>query len=138
MSTWRYPGFGNAQAGPTGRDKDKEADLRRRINENLMNIASGKYRREAEARRKEKLTELEKASAEDIERGQMVLEFRELRKIENRYARKQNLTDDDRAHWEEIDARLDTLREELDGYDRSELSRFVRVWNKSRKVRYML
>lgn len=134
--------FGDYGFGYDERDSEakaeRERDLRRRINENLKNIASGKYRREAEAKRKEKLTELEKASADDITRGQMVLEFRELRKIEDRYARKQNLTDDDRAHWEEVDARLDTLREELDGYTRDELSRFVRLWNKSRKVGYKL
>jgi hypothetical protein len=117
---------------------EKERLLRQRINENLKNIAAGVYRREANEKRQAKKTELERASADDIERGQMVLEFRELRKIEDRYARKQNLTDDDRAHWEEVDARLDTLREELDGFSRCDLSRFVRVWNKSRKVRYRL
>lgn len=117
---------------------EKERELRRRINDNLTKVYSGVYRREADAKRKQKLTELEQASADDIARGQMVLEFRELRKIEDRYARKQKLSDDDRAHWEEVDARLDTLREELDGYTRDELSRFVRVWNKSRKVRYRL
>jgi lipopolysaccharide export LptBFGC system permease protein LptF len=117
---------------------DRERELYRRINENLKRISSGVYRREADEKRKKKLTELEKASPEDLIRGQMVLEFRELRKIENRYAAKKVLTEEDRGHWEEIDARLDTLREELDGYTRDELSRFVRVWNKSRKVRYQL
>jgi lipopolysaccharide export LptBFGC system permease protein LptF len=134
MSIFRDHAFGYN----TTDKQEQERELRRRINENLKNIYSGKYRREADAKRKEKLTELEKASADEIERGAMVIEFRELRKLENRYARKKNLTDDDRGHWEEIDARLDTLRDELDGYTRDELSRFVRLWNKSRKVRYKL
>jgi hypothetical protein len=122
---------------PKGMD-DKERELYRRANENLKKIGDGVYRRQATAKREAKKTELEQASADDIERGQMVLEFRELRKVEDGYARKQKLTDDDHAHWEEVDARLDTLREELDGFTRAELSRFVRVWNKSRKVRYRL
>jgi hypothetical protein len=136
MSIFRDHAFGYNETDK--QRAEREADLRRRINENLKNIYSGKYRREADEKRKQKLTELEQATAEDIERGHMVIEFRELRKLENRYARKKNLTDDDRAHWEEVDARLDTLRDELDGYTRDELSRFVRIWNKSRKVRYTL
>jgi lipopolysaccharide export LptBFGC system permease protein LptF len=139
MSIFRvHDPYGSLWAEDIMKQTERELELRRRANENLKKVYSGVYRREADAKRKAKLTELEKASAEDIERGQMVLEFRELRKIENRYARKQNLTDDDQAHWEEVDARLDTLREELGGFTRTELSRFVRVWNKSRKVRYKL
>jgi hypothetical protein len=117
---------------------EAERELRRRINENLKNIASGKYRREREARAKEKRTELEKAFAWEIQLGAVVLEYRELLKLENRYARKKTLTDEDRGHWEEIDARLDTLREELKDYGRDELTRFVRLYNKSMKVRYKL
>jgi hypothetical protein len=117
---------------------DEELALRRRINENLTNIRSGKYRRERDARAKEKRTELEKAFAWEIQLGAVVLEYRELLKLENRYARKKTLTDEDRGHWEEIDARLDTLREELKDYGRDELTRFVRLYNKSMKVRYKL
>lgn len=117
---------------------ERERELRRRINQNLVNISNGVYRREAEAKREAKKTELATASADDIERGSMVAELRELSKIENRYARRKNLSADDHAHWEEVDARLDTLRSELDGYTRQELSRFVRLWNKSQKQRYRI
>lgn len=134
MSIFRRHAFGYNETEKA----EQERELRRRINENLMNIRSGKYRREADEKRKAKLSELEQATADDIARGEMVLEFRQLRKEENRLANRKNLTDDDRAYWEELDARLDTLRDELQDYTREELSRFVRLWNKSRKARYKL
>lgn len=117
---------------------EAERETIRRINENLGKISSGVYRREREAKAKEKGNELSKAFSWEILLGAIVLEFRELRKIENRYARRKELTADEAAHWEEIDARLDTLRHELRDYGRDELTRFVRLWNKSQKQRYKL
>ncbi|MNC96605.1 hypothetical protein D3C83_140210 [compost metagenome] len=65
----------------------------------------------------------------------MVIEFRQLTKIENRYARRKHLSPDEVAHWEEVDARLDTLREDLKAHPKWELDKFARAYRKSVRSR---
>jgi hypothetical protein len=117
---------------------DEEAALRKRINQNLIDIASGKFRREADAKRKEKLTELEKATPHEIQMGHDVLERRQLDKRLKRLLLKRSLTPEETEYAEDLQMRVDQIDEDLRHYNRTELSRFVRVWNKSRKVRYRL
>jgi hypothetical protein len=117
---------------------ERERELRQRINENLKKVYSGVYRREADAKRKEKLTELEKATPHEIQMGHDVLERRQLTKQLNRLLMKRELTPEQTEWAEDLQMRVDQINEDLRHYNRSELSRFVRVWNKSRKVRYTL
>jgi Mg2+ and Co2+ transporter CorA len=117
---------------------EKERELRRRINENLTKVYSGVYRREADAKRKEKLTELEKATPHEIQMGHDVLERRQLDKRLKRLLLKRSLTPEETEYAEDLQMRVDQMDEDLRHYNRTELSRFVRVWNKSRKVRYRL
>lgn len=108
-------------------------ELRRRVSENLRRLAAGEYRKEPKPKKKR---ELESAEAWEIEAGDMVLEFRTLTKIELKLARKAEkgkLDKDERGYWEEVDARLDTLREELKDFTNKELTRFVRLYRKSIK-----
>lgn len=107
------------------------AALRRKANDNLAELERNKHKLKPEPPKRE--TELDRATAEEIADGHAVKEFRELRKLENRFARRKNLTDDEKAHWEEVDARLDTLRDQLCLYNRDELSRLVRIANKANK-----
>jgi hypothetical protein len=118
--------------------QERERELRRRINENLKNIYSGKYRREADAKRKDKRTELEKATANEIAMGNMVLERRDLDKKLKRLLLKQDLEGAELEYAEDLQMRVDQLDEELSGYTQDELRRFVRLWNKSRKAKYRL
>ena len=108
-------------------------ELRRRVSENMRRIAAGEYRREPKPKKKR---ELETAEAWEIQLGDVVLEYRTLLKLELKLARKDSrgkLDKDERAYWEEVDARLDTLREELKDYTKEELTRFVRLYRKSLK-----
>lgn len=112
-------------------DDDRMMELRKAAVANLMRIRAGEYRKEPKPKKK---TELQEALAWEIELGDVVLEMRQLMKIELRYAkREERLTPEERAHWEEVDARLDTLREELKDYGKDEQTRFVRLWNKAQK-----
>jgi hypothetical protein len=122
----------------TTEKQERERELRRRINENLKNIYSGKYRREADAKRKDKRTELEKATANEIAMGNMVLERRDLDKKLKRLLLKQDLKGAELEYAEDLQMRVDQLDEELSGYTQDELRRFVRLWNKSRKAKYRL
>jgi hypothetical protein len=134
MSIFRDHAFGYN----TTEKQERERELRRRINDNLKNIYSGKYRREADARRKDRRTELEKATANEIAMGNMVLERRELSKRLNRLLLKQDLEGAELEYAEDLQDRVDQLDEELSGYTQDELRRFVRLWNKSRKAKYKL
>lgn len=119
--------------------QEQELELRRRINENLKNIYSGKYRREATAKRERKKTELELATALDIQLGHDVLERRELNKELNRLlSMKREMTPEEHGAAEELQSMIDRLDYGLSGYRRDEQARFVRLWNKSRKQRYKL
>lgn len=134
MSIFRDHAFGYN----TTEKQERDREMRRRINENLKNIYSGKYRREASEKREAKKTELERASADDIERGSMVIERRELDKRLKRLLLKSSLTPEENGEAEELQYRVDLIDDELGAFTRQELSRFVRVWNKSRKVKYKL
>lgn len=134
MSIFRDHAFGYN----TTEKQERDREMRRRINENLKNIYSGKYRREASEKREAKKTELERASADDIERGSMVIERRELDKRLKRLLLKSSLTPEENGEAEELQYRVDQIDDELGAFTRQELSRFVRVWNKSRKVKYKL
>lgn len=134
MSIFRDHAFGYN----TTDKQERERELRRRINENLKNIYSGKYRREADAKRKDKRTELEKATANEIAMGNMVLERRDLDKKLKRLLLKQDLEGAELEYAEDLQMRVDQLDEELSGYTQDELRRFVRLWNKSRKAKYRL
>lgn len=136
MSIFRDHAFGYNMTDKQREERERE--LRRKINENLKKVYSGHYRREAEAKRKEKLTELEKATAHEIELGHDVLERREYSKILNRLLRKQNMTDEELGAAEEYQSLVDRYDAALSGYTEPELRRFVRLWNKSRKVKYKL
>lgn len=121
--------------GQPERSAEYWAELRRKANANLADP----HRTVKSSAAKDRRTELEKALPYEIELGHMILEERELRKLELRYARREDkLSADERAAWEEVDARLDTLREELKGTGQDERRRCVRLWNKSRKARYKL
>lgn len=117
---------------------EQDRELRRRINQNLMDIASGKFRREREAKRKEKLTELEKATADEIQRGFIVLERRRLRKELHPLLIKEDLKEPELGYAEELQCQLDDYDAELEPYNDAECKRFVRLWNKSRKAKYRL
>lgn len=117
----------------------KEAELRRRINENLMKIRSGVYRREAEKNRKpKKQSELERASPLEIQLGHDVLERRELNAELNRLLMKPELTSEEHGAAEELQHMIDQLDYGLSGYTELERRRFVRLWNKSRKQKYRI
>ena len=118
--------------------QERERELRRRINQNLMDIRSGKFRREANAKRKEKLTELEKATPLEVQLGHDVLERRQLNKVLNRLLSKAEMTPEEVGAAEEYQMLIERYDYGLSGYTRQELTRFVRLWNKSRKVRYQL
>lgn len=115
---------------------DKELELRRRINQNLINIRAGVYRREASVKREEKKTELEKATPHEIQLGHDVLERRYYSKILNRLLRKAEMTEEEFGAAEEYQSMVDRYDEALEGYTEAERRRFVRLWNKSRKVKY--
>lgn len=132
---WDRPWEDKIRHIPRGNQKaqdDKLAELRRAANANLRELYANKDKLKPEPKRKQR--EVDRATAFDIEMGHIVREFRELRKIETRYARRKHLTKDEQAHWEELDARLDTLREAMNPYDRNELNRFVRMVNKAEKI----
>jgi hypothetical protein len=135
MSTWRYAGFGNAQAGKSERNRE----LYRRANENLKKVGDGVYRRQASEKREAKKTELEQAFAWEIQLGHDVLERRALNKELNRLlTMKRDMTSEEQGAAEELQSMIDRYDEQLTDYGRDEQSRFVRLWNKSRKARYKL
>lgn len=114
---------------------EAERELRRRINENLKNIYSGKYRREREAKAKEKGNELSKAFPWEIQLGYVVLERRQFSRRFNQLIRRKEISEEE---FLELQCQLDDYDAELEGYTDTELKRFVRLWNKSRKVRYKI
>jgi len=123
----------------TTEKQERERELRRRINENLKNIYSGKYKREATEKRERKKTELEKATALEIQLGHDVLERRELNKELNRLlSMKREMTSEEHGAAEELQHMIDKLDYGLSGYTELERRRFVRLWNKSRKVKYRI
>lgn len=136
MSIFRDYSFGYNKTDE--QRKQEELELRRRINQNLMNIRSGKYRREADAKAKEKRTELQKAFAWEIQLGHDVLERKELSKHLNRLLRRKNMTEEELGAAEEYQAMIDRYNESLEGYTEPELRRFVRLWNKSQRQKYKL
>lgn len=124
--------FGNRQVS------DREREQIRRVNENLKKIDAGVYRREREARQKDKRSELERATAAEIQRGFIVLERRRLRKELHPMLIREDLQEPELGYAEELQCQLDDYDAELEPYTDAELKRFVRLWNKSRKVRYKL
>ena len=124
--------FGNRQLS----DRDRETI--RRVNENLKKIGAGVYRREADAKRKDKRSELERATAEEIQRGFIVLERRRLRKELHPLLIREDLEGAELEYAENLQDQVDEYDAELELYSETELKRFVRLWNKSRKVRYKL
>ena len=117
---------------------EAEREQIRRVNENLKKIEAGVYRREADAKRKDKCSELERATADEIQRGFIVLERRQFSKRFNQLMRRKELSEEEFLEAEELQGMIDKHDQELDGYGRDELTRFVRLWNKSRKARYKL
>jgi len=109
-------------------------DLRRKANENLRRIAAGEYKVEP----KEKKTELQRASAEEIQSGFIVLEARRLRKELHRLLQRDPLEGEELGWAEELQSQLDDYDAVLEPHSRRELTRFVRLWNKSRKQRYKM
>jgi hypothetical protein len=138
MSRYEYDYFGSYDETKQQRE-DRDAELRRRANENLKKVYSGVYRREATAKRERKRTELELATALDIYLGHDVIQRRELNKELNRLlTMKREMTPEEQGAAEEMQMMIDRLDYGLSGYSRSDRSRFVRLWNKSRKQRYRL
>jgi hypothetical protein len=121
--------FGNRQVSET------ERELIHKINQNLKDIAAGKFRREP---KEEKKSELERASAEEIQSGFIVLEARRIRKELHRLLMRKELKDELLEYAEDLQSQLDDYDAVLEPHSRSEQSRFVRLWNKSRKVKYRL
>lgn len=104
-------------------------ELRRAANRNLARLAAdaaaGKPKPEVKKPKREAPT------ADDLETGQMVEEHLELLKLEARFSRREGkLTPDERAHWEEVDARLDVIREELKDIDEKERKRLKSQWRR--------
>lgn len=116
--------------------QERYAELRRRANENLTKVRAGVYRREASVKREEKKTELERAEPWEIQLGHDILERRALHKIFYRLCTKKNMTPEEHGAAEEYQALIDRYDEALEGYTDAECRRFVRLWNKSRKVKY--
>jgi hypothetical protein len=119
-------------------ETDKMLELRKRANENLGKIRSGVYRREREAKQKDKRSELEKATAEEIQRGFIVLEARRLRKELHPLLIRKDLDPAELEYAENLQDQLDDYDAELEPFNETERRRFVRLWNKSRKAKYVL
>ncbi len=134
MSIFRDHAFGYNST----EKQEWEREMRRRINENLKNIYSGKYRREADAKRQEKRSELERATADEIQRGFIVLERRRLRKELHPLLIREDLEGTELEYAENLQDQVDEYDAELELYSEAEPKRFVRLWNKSRKVRYKI
>lgn len=124
--------FGNRRVS------ESERDYIRRINENLKKIEAGVYRREREAKKKDKRPELERATAEEIQRGFTVLEARRLREELHPLLIRDDLDPAELEYAEDLQMQLDDYDADLEPYSEQELKRFVRLWNKSRKARYVL
>lgn len=114
---------------------EKDREIYRRINENLKNIAEGKYRKEPKGKKK---PELERADADEIASGFIVLEARRIRKELHKLLLRDTLEGADLEYAEDLQSQLDEYDAVLEPYSRSQLTRFVRLWNKSRKARYKL
>jgi hypothetical protein len=107
------------------------AELRRKANKNLNDIAAGKFKKEPKTKRRE----LDGASADEIERGHMVLQRRMYNKLLRRILLRANPSEEQLAAAEEYQAMVDKFDEELASYTRPQLTRFVRLWNKSQKAK---
>lgn len=117
------------------RDDAYWADLRRKANENLLRIGRGEYRKEP---REPKKSELERATADEIQSGFIVLEARRLRKELNSLLLRSELKEPELGYAEELQCQLDDYDAALETYCDHELRRFVRLWNKSRKAKYSM
>lgn len=129
--------YGRYDKYETQAEKDERLmEMRRRASANLTKIARGDYKREADAKRALK-TRKRIPSADEIESGHMVLELRELMKLERRISKAadRDFKNSEYNHgmWEEVDHRIETLQEALKAHSRAELTRFVRAYNKSLK-----
>lgn len=111
------------------------AELRRKANQNLLDIAAGKYRKEP---KEPKQTELQRASADEIQSGFIVLEARRIRKELHRLLQREKLEGAELEYAEDLQMQLDDYDAVLEPHSDRELKRFVRLWNKSRKARYKL
>ena len=110
------------------KDEAYWAELRRKANDNLANPLRTK---KPEA--KERKPELQSASADEIQSGFIVLESRRVRKELNRLLRKKDLKGPELEYAEELQSLMDDYDATLEPYNRRELTRFVRLWNKSQK-----
>lgn len=111
-------------------------ELRRKASANLTQIYQGRGKLKPD--REGKKSELQKASAWEIQLGYDVLQRREFSKRFNQLMRRKKLDREGELEAEELQGMIDTLDARLDDYNRAELSRFVRLWNKSQKQRYKL
>lgn len=118
---------------PDERHEEEMRRLRRAANANLANLMANRDKMKPEPKRKQK--ELDTATADEIERGHMVIERRMYNKLLGRILRKANMTDEELGAAEEYQAMVDKIDQELAGYRRPQLTRFVRLWNKSQKAK---
>jgi hypothetical protein len=122
--------------GQPVRDKAYWDELRRRANKNL----SDPRRTVRSHAVKDRRSELERATALEIQLGHDVLERRELNKYLNRLLlkREDEMTSEEHGAAEELQHLIDQYDYGLSGYTDAERRRFVRLWNKSQKQRYKL
>lgn len=114
------------------------AALRKAANENLGRIRSGVYRREREAKQRDKRSELERATADEIQSGFIVLEARRIRKELHGLLLRESLEGAELEYAEDLQDQLDDYDAVLEPHSKEELRRYVRLWNKSRKAKYRL
>lgn len=117
-------------------ESDALKALRRRAQENMQFLYEqrGKLKPDKEP----KLTELERATADEIQRGFIVLEARRLRRELHPLLIREDLDPTELEYAEDLQDQLDDYDAELEPYSSNELKRFVRLWNKSRKAKYHL
>lgn len=115
--------------------KVSRAELYRRANENLAELAANKYKPKPEKVRVKKLTELERATEDDLKIGKAILELRELRGgLWGELIVKPDLTPEENAAIEELDHQVEQLQDFIGELTKKEMTYHVRVYNKSRKV----
>lgn len=129
MSIFRDHAFGYNET-------DKMRELRQRASANLTQLYRNRDKLKPDKPKKQ--TELERSSADEIQRGFIVLESRRLRKELGKLLCREKLEGPELEYAEDLQDQLDDYDAELEPYNRDELRRFVRLWNKSRKVKYRL
>ena len=110
------------------KDEAYWAELRRKANDNLANPSRTK-----KPEVKERKPELQSASADEIQSGFIVLEARRIRKELNRLLINKDLKGPELEYAEQLQSQVDDYDAVLEPYNRTQLTRFVRLWNKSQK-----